>query len=307
MPRRDAVSLPIYTEQTIDQISIANVSEIAMEWLFVIGGAALVFWAGFALGVRAARGMAADKYKEASRKLLIASAHDRMQLLDAHRREIANLLVWRDPEGFVNLYRELLAETSGYEAWRPEKLNAKYQELAAKYPIFGDFDPFGTRTYILYPEASSSLSDADLSERFGDICRFQSILIVSEEHWDRFKGSSTSAAELEHLIEYVARIEDTKCLIRLRSAMRDYFLAQSPDRRDGTFVYGKTSVQQVPHFAESRYGIHLRDTNAYGLHGIFYHDDGEVFESYYRSDNTFEKEARLRPLPEIVDMHEALV
>jgi hypothetical protein len=55
------------------------------------------------------------------------------------------------------------------------------------------------------------------------------------------------------------------------------------------------SVCRVPHFAEVRYGVHFKDTDEFGLYGMFVFDepDKEPHSHFHRSDAGFEKESYL--------------
>ncbi|WP_210336185.1 hypothetical protein, partial [Rhodomicrobium udaipurense] len=65
---------------------------------FIIAGIALVI--GFIVGVKASQSSSGRVLEH----VLIAQAHDRHNLLATLQRELANLLIWRDPERFKCLY-----------------------------------------------------------------------------------------------------------------------------------------------------------------------------------------------------------
>jgi 3-hydroxy-3-methylglutaryl CoA synthase len=65
------------------------------------------------------------------------------------------------------------------------------------------------------------------------------------------------------------------------------------------FDYRDIAVRCVPHFAEKRYGIHLKDTNEFGLYGYFVSDDGRIYDGYYQSDQTFQQERYLNVLNDV--------
>jgi hypothetical protein len=52
-------------------------------------------------------------------------------------------------------------------------------------------------------------------------------------------------------------------------------------------------VFRLPSYADVRYGIHLKQTDEYGVYSFFVHDDGKVSSRYARSDATFENETGL--------------
>ena len=53
------------------------------------------------------------------------------------------------------------------------------------------------------------------------------------------------------------------------------------------------SAFHVSHFDESRVGFYFKDLGEYGLYGAFAGNGDEFIQSYYRTDRTFQEEARL--------------
>lgn len=268
----------------------------ALELLAVIAIVAVIIYFMFGFGAKAGPMMTKDKVKGGVDRLLVAQAHDRNNLLNTWRREIANLIVWHDPDRYVDLYKTLHAEVSGYKDWKLEALQTKYDEISGRYPNYSDFDPFGTRLHVLYADARSWDSE-ELEQLFADITRFQAILCASNRRWDWF--DATSNGDLEHLATYVRRIKDTKFQLRLERAIADYYVWFSCKEETtddlmevmrATFDYGNVNVQHIQHFAENRYGIHFKDTNEYGLYCFSTFDDGRTSYRHYRTDSAFGNE-----------------
>jgi hypothetical protein len=65
--------------------------------------------------------------------------------------------------------------------------------------------------------------------------------------------------------------------------------------KDGELLFETPhlSAFRVGHFAESRVGFYFKDIEEYGLYGFFAGEPGEYYDSYYRTDSTFQKEGRL--------------
>ncbi|UPK15811.1 hypothetical protein IVA93_37530 (plasmid) [Bradyrhizobium sp. 155] len=59
---------------------------------------------------------------------------------------------------------------------------------------------------------------------------------------------------------------------------------------DGSQLYesAEIAVFKLYDVAEVVKGFWFKDTNEYGVHSVFYGDD-KSYESFYRSDRTFEK------------------
>jgi len=276
----------------------------------VIVGVVLFFVFGF--GAKAGVSVAKDAPNFASRDVRTAQVHDRNNLLSAYRREIANVLVWRDPDRYLDFYRTLHTEVSTYKDWKIDALQAKHDELAKKYPQYADFDGFGTRLHVLYTDTHYGWSE-DLAARFADITRFQALAFTS--YWKSeatWLGGATSDDDLAHLTEYVLSIKDTKFALRLERAVDDYRAWcegkggrphwDSPIEEQ-TFDTYTVTVRPISHFAENRYGVHFKDTNEFGLYTFYVFDDGRISYSYYRTDAKFQSEHPLDHLRSVADAY----
>lgn len=266
-----------------------------MEWMIPLGLALMCFVIGYGRG----RKSALSGVNQSMSRHFAGRAEDRAAFLYVASRELANLMIWKDPDRYLSLYKALLAETDAFKSWKDDALQAKYDEISKRYPQYSDFDVLGVRPYVLYPSAAGSFSYDDLAGFYSDIVRFVAILKASNEHWKNVGG--LTAQELQHLEKYVRRLKDTKFKLRLRRAIEDFYTwrsgrEQANDGSSDAFDRNGYVVSRVRHFAENRYGVRLKDTNEFGLYGFFVHDnpapngDVDISYSYYRSDPSFEKE-----------------
>jgi hypothetical protein len=228
-------------------------------------------------------------------------AIDRANFLQTLRREIANILAWRDPQRYLSLYREIHQEIRSLRSWRLEEVRERLAGLCKRYPNYNDFDGVATREYVLYADGVSWTENADLERRYRDLVLFAALSTVADEAW---KDASmfihtTSDEELTHLVNYVQQIEDTKLQLRIERAMDDNALARGDDARnlDNDFY----RIVDLPHVAENRYGIHLKRTNEFAIYSFFVFDDGRISYSFYRSEPTFQKEEPLDPLLSVLE------
>ena len=112
-------------------------------------------------------------------------------------------------------------------------------------------------------------------------------------YWQHKRNSERSVIANERLDR------DTQLFRAIKSAKREYefYTRDQPYKfhEDGELVYETPhyAVYNVRHFAESRLSFYFRDTEEYGLYGFFAGNPGEYFDSYYRTDNTFQKEQSL--------------
>lgn len=267
----------------------------------IVGGIAVItllaaaFFAGTKFGLAAA----ADLPNFVSADIARHHASDQSKMLDTWRREIANILVWNDPERYLNLYRSLHLEVKDYGAWKTQVLREKLDGLCEEYPIFTDFDPLGIRPHVLYADESASISIEEFEKRFADLTRYKAFRRWTDKSWGHV--TATSETDLEHLTRYAGRLRDTKFLLRLERAMSDYNVWRAADHDEFIFEYGNVVIRPVSHIAERRHGIHFKDTNEFGLCCQFASDDGRSSISYYRSNNTFQDEGILDALVAVAD------
>ena len=72
-------------------------------------------------------------------------------------------------------------------------------------------------------------------------------------------------------------------------------------RRYEAFENDFYSIRYLSHYAEDRYGIHLKHTNEFGIYSLYVYDDGRASHSFYRSDSAFQLEQCLDPLHAVLE------
>lgn len=262
-----------------------------------IGIVALI--GGFVFGLRwGAKGLA-----PAIRETSNTQAMDRANFLQTLRRELANILVWRNPQRYLHLYRQIHSEVSTLGSWRIEEVHARLGLLTEKYPFYSDFDAIATREYVLYADGFCGMSDDELEGHYCDLVMFAALSSIADEAWKNAARKrlirTTSDEELAHLTEYVQKIEDTKLHLRIDRAMHDNALGRTDDGQNLDNDFYK--IIRLPHFAEIRYGVHLKQTNEFGIYSFFVYDDDQISRSFYRTDPTFETEQLLDPLYSVLE------
>jgi hypothetical protein len=266
----------------------------AMEWWLWLGIAALAALVGVFIGAFACWRVIKSLQEPQLQELRMNMASDRELLLCTLRRELANYLVRLDQDRFHRLYREARGADVGIGKSDKASQQAQLALIAQNYPFYRDFDLLATREHVLYADALNIYGLEDIEAHYLNIVKFHSLTRALDENWWA-RGDATSDRDLEHLEEYVQKIKDTKFRQRLIAAI-DEFSAHSSDDAQGRIIYETDilAVYRVPHFAETRYGFHFKDTNEFGLCGSFYHDVKDKFyQSLYRSDPKFEIEGYL--------------
>jgi len=248
--------------------------------LFFVGLVALIV--GFLVGMKLFAKIAVPEIKEIEK----TQAIDRANYLFTLRRELANLLIWRDPQRYLKLFQELSSEFKSFGSWRLEEINKRLAELSEKYPFYDDFDIIESKEYVLY--SGDWLNYEELEARYRDIATFVALSFVGNTSWkdERWRFELVFDDGHEHLSEYVQSIEDTKLIARMDRVMEDSKIYQ----QTSPFDNDSYSVRYLYSHYEDRYGIHFKLTNEFAIYTSFVFDDGHTTHSHYRSDSTFEKE-----------------
>jgi hypothetical protein len=138
-----------------------------MNWIWLI----LTGVAGLLLGVR----MGARSAKATVQSLLIEQganlARDRNLLLHTFRRELANIMIRRDPDNFLRIYREVHNDSISIPEMKIEKQKALLNEITSKYVVYEEFDLFGAREHVLSGDVASGYRDEDIESHFKSIVR----------------------------------------------------------------------------------------------------------------------------------------
>lgn len=261
-------------------------------WLASAGicGVGIGLFFGF-LGFRRAALLMRATVWRSNRDLAEAQA----QWLFLLRRELANWLFRRDPDRYHRAYKTALEVTAAIRAASPAEQRSQHAKLAEQYPSYFDFDLIYTRQYVLYADALESYSYDDVERHYTDIIRFETLQGVLDENWPT--TNAISDKELKHLEGYVRELKDTLFKGRLEAAIREfraYQCAKSDGLLTGGYDFATFTIRPVEHFAEIRYGIHLKETDECGLYGFFVPDSGDQpITGFYRSNADFTAEIYL--------------
>jgi hypothetical protein len=111
--------------------------------------------------------------------------------------------------------------------------------------------------------------------------------------WRRNRDAKAARVASERLEK------DTTLYRHIKTGMREYHWREREqnfwDVKSGGILFetAHLSAFKVDHFAEFRVGFHFKDINEFGMYGHFAGDADDFYESYYRTDQSFQKEERL--------------
>jgi hypothetical protein len=194
--------------------------------LFFVGLVALVF--GFFLGAKLIAKGSLPGIKEIQK----TQAIDRANYLFTLRRELANILIWRDSQRYVKLYQELCSEFNSFKSWRLEEVNKRLSELSKKYEFYNDFDIIGSKEYVLYSDNWYNYEELEAAYR--DIATFVALSLVGNSSWidAKYQINFDFTDEFvpdghEHLSEYIKQIEDTKLIRKIDQRVSEFLCKRS--------------------------------------------------------------------------------
>lgn len=213
--------------------------------------------------------------------------------LSVLRRELANEIMNRDANKYLQNYKQLLGEKERLDRLSKNEIDDRLKVMNKDYSHYEYFDKIGTRDYVLYDDAFGSESIEDLIKAYNAIVNFTYMTEKSEPYWN-IRTGGISGEELIHLKEYVSRFRDTILLAHLHHAKRDYDIYTSTEPRDPSYENDRYVVTPLPaRNPAHEYGVFIKCLDQYGIFETFYGDDDKNFNSFYRSDSSFEERRSL--------------
>ena len=270
-----------------------------MQW--IVGGGAFIFGVVVCFVIMAK--VTSSMMQDANRVTQRTHALDQAKYLSTLRRELANYLIWHNPQRYLQFYRSLHAETSNVSNWKQDDAASAFKEICDRYPDYRDFDTIGVRDYVLYPDGFGWSSIEDIEQSYRDLVWFMALSAVADYAWkdisDRGAVSLTSERELEHLEKYVKKVQDTQFKLEIDAAMRAraYSKFERYDDLEKEFNNDSYRIVYLHHPFETAYGIQFKKTNRYAKQTAFSDWNEDEYRpplySYYETDSAFENDRTL--------------
>jgi len=267
-----------------------------MEWLLAAAGVLLAAAGVLALFVAFSYRRRLENALNINSNLVYtanqARAADNALVLSVLAREIANELMQRDAESYKKRFERLYYKWQEIEKKDVKDKLACTQIITSKYVTFLDFDELGTKVHVLYADGFSFKSDDDLWDTYENIRLFDALNCELDEEWRRH-GASISENEYEHLNKYCKKLGDTKLLAHLYKAREQFdYLKRSGVEQDSEsewqYETKDYNFKRIAHIAESRWGVHVKAMDRYGMWGLFV--DEKAYTSFYAADKDFNEE-----------------
>ncbi len=171
--------------------------------------------------------------------------------------------------------------------------------------MFEDFDRIGTRHFVPYADSRSSLPNDDLVEGYLELSRMLIFMRNRSQPDVSRRRPLHDEREQKVLLDTVREAKDRRFRTRIDDALRrcqayrQGFDAGKGERFSGMYeTYSDVDVDvfRLPFdlSPENETGIAFKKTDEYAVLAVFHHDDGRIFESYYRTDRQFSERITLK-------------
>ena len=242
--------------------------------VFIVSAGA--FAIGVYLGRQSQRPALGSLARTADRKASAANdANERY--LEVLQRELANVIARDNPDKMIALYRK--AKEQEREMLKSDKarVQAELTALTHKYPVYEDFDKIGTKHFVPYSAEPLWGREDALSDAYLDISKF---LILTRIQDGRSQRPVFPDGDDKSFQRCMQELKDRTFTASLKSAVDMYYLVCRVAEQSGSQIHDyedqQIGVFGLPSYADVRYGIHLKQTNEYGVYSFFVHDDGKI-------------------------------
>jgi hypothetical protein len=161
---------------------------------------------------------------------------------------------------------------------------AELTSLTHKYPVFEDFDKIATKHFVPYSVENLWGEEDELPETYLDIAKF---LILTRIQDGRSRRAVFPDDDDQIFQRSMQELKDRTFRRSLEDAIDKYYLVQRVAERSGAEISNyedqRIGVFRLHSYADVRYGVHLKQTNEYGVYSFFVHDDSKISKFYRRS------------------------
>lgn len=223
----------------------------------VITTALVCLYLGYAYGGRSSNKKAHSVlgWRSSESERLRLDAENRY--IEVLRRELANIIVSDNPSKMVSLYRKAWGFEQDMLKADAARVQAEFDVLTNRYPLYADFDLLGTRHFVPYNDAVESCEEDAVAERYLDISKFMILNNINE------KSTRPIFSESEDTIlrKTMTREIDHRFRARIIDAMDKYDMVRSADKNQQyeriDYEDRVLSIFPLQHIVELRWGILL--------------------------------------------------
>lgn len=239
------------------------------------------------------------------------------------RRESANFIIDNDLDAFVSLFYEMARFEQHYENIDREKVREEKRRIRDTFKEKSDINMMEARHFIKYDRAAGDIDDAVFQYKIAAeilildrICSGENKRIYNEDEIrifnkfvtdyknEIFKSKLKKAfynynltnrafKEIIGILRTWQRGEKKQIfpqkIARTESILTDLVKKMKNYSDEDCFV-----CELNQNLDESRYGVHLKKTNEYGVVAEIMKENGKVFRSFFRSDALYGKDSEIQ-------------
>lgn len=267
---------------------------------FMVWAGLAVAGFGLAVGFLAGWVAAAHSAKSAVEQLARTHQADLAMWAEGVLAQLGNELMMRDHHRFVSFKESVGDELVHVAGSTLAEARKELMRIGERYPQVTDFQVFTGRLHLLHADSAAGWSTEDLETRFRDLAFWFALQPRFQPLWTR--RLQLDQEDRQHALKYAQQIDDGILEYRLKEAYAEYLFAL-PEHEDVTWPLEtmRHRIVGVPHIAEDRIGVFIKDTGEYGMVSIFYGDE-KTFVSYMRSDANFLDEIELHDGAHVSDL-----
>ncbi|HXQ47912.1 MAG TPA: hypothetical protein VN806_14940, partial [Caulobacteraceae bacterium] len=197
-------------------------------------------------------------------------AGDRNRLLQMFRRELANWLVRCDPDRYARVLSEARSAEAQIAEASSDDQRRQLAEITDRFKQYDDFDLAARWDWVTLGDGLSHLGLDEVADHYLTIVRFQALSRSLDPDWRdviwQFPDL-TDEQRSERCARYLQRLNDSRLKKRAMETMRYFRFYQAGGSAAGgmhmELENEAFSVRPVRHFAETRWGIHFKDTEEF--------------------------------------------
>jgi len=263
-----------------------------------------IVWAGLAVGLAVgfvAGWVAAARWATlAVEQLARTHQADLAMWAEGVLAQLGNELMMRDHHRFVK-FKESVGDDLVRVACSPlAEARKELMRISEQYPNLTDFQIFTGRLHLLHADSATNCSTEELETYFRDLAFWFELQPRFQPRWTR--RLKLDQKDREHAQKYAQQIDDGILEYRLKQAHAEYMVAVTANE-DVTWPLEtvRHRITGVPHVAEDRIGVVIKNTGEYGIVSTFYGDE-KTYVSYLRSDANFRDEISLLDAANVSDI-----
>lgn len=229
---------------------------------------------------------------DAIRSLKSQKDADQDEYLKVLLRSLSHVMIVRDLDAYCRIKKRTFEKVKEFKKYSQDAKSQTLSLIAEEYPYINDFDKMNVKEFVLPLDSASLLSTEELGKVYEDIHIF-----LAQNNDPSVYPEEVLKKNEEFFEEYIQRLRDAVFKQNVLREINAYKNAEvASDKKNLNYNFRNIQILPLNHFAETRYGLHFKNTDEYAIYGIFYDDNSKAHETVYRSNKSYEAEESLDAL-----------